>query len=357
MSLLRCPFCDHANPADADFCVDCGAKLDLLPCAKCGAVNKRDSVECYQCHAPIEPPRAAEAGADPGSAPSGEDAPGSKGATEEPASAAPAGDALPMPGRAAMSSIFERAAALAAAAPAPLFVATPPPKSSESAAEATAHAPEHEAKNEPIAPEPVAALKATSAPSEQAARASSPVASPVDPLPQPAGRGWIDKAAGLAAVVLVVVIAWFASRGTTPAPTPAAPSAPVATPATAAPPAATPERKAEPPAKGVPSASKAGAPSPSSAVTPPSPGTPRPSAVANPAVNGEASPPAPPATTGRRATAPRPAPVEAAPATAPAPTPAPAAAPAPPKPPRIEACTEAIAALGLCDPAAPKGRP
>jgi hypothetical protein len=48
-SLILCQYCDHANPADANFCIGCGAQLHLVPCPTCGAVNPKTSKSCYQC--------------------------------------------------------------------------------------------------------------------------------------------------------------------------------------------------------------------------------------------------------------------------------------------------------------------
>jgi len=44
-----CPFCEHANPAGAKFCNDCGSPLHLAPCRHCGAVNNVDDAQCYNC--------------------------------------------------------------------------------------------------------------------------------------------------------------------------------------------------------------------------------------------------------------------------------------------------------------------
>jgi cytoskeletal protein RodZ len=50
MSLTRCKYCEHSNPADAKFCNACGATLTLAPCPHCGAVNQVTAAACYQCH-------------------------------------------------------------------------------------------------------------------------------------------------------------------------------------------------------------------------------------------------------------------------------------------------------------------
>ncbi len=49
MSLTKCQYCDHGNPADAKFCNACGATLTLAPCPRCGAVNQIKATSCYQC--------------------------------------------------------------------------------------------------------------------------------------------------------------------------------------------------------------------------------------------------------------------------------------------------------------------
>jgi len=50
MSLNRCPYCEHGNPADAKFCSACGGALHLVPCPRCGAVSDVTATVCYQCH-------------------------------------------------------------------------------------------------------------------------------------------------------------------------------------------------------------------------------------------------------------------------------------------------------------------
>ena len=49
MSLTRCPYCEHGNPADSKFCSACGGALHLVPCPHCGAVNQVTAIACYQC--------------------------------------------------------------------------------------------------------------------------------------------------------------------------------------------------------------------------------------------------------------------------------------------------------------------
>jgi double zinc ribbon protein len=53
MSLTRCPFCEHGNPADSKFCSECGGALHLAPCPRCGAVSQVTATVCYQCGGPL----------------------------------------------------------------------------------------------------------------------------------------------------------------------------------------------------------------------------------------------------------------------------------------------------------------
>lgn len=46
-----CAFCEHRNPAGANFCNDCGSPLHLKPCNQCAAVNDQAATCCYQCGA------------------------------------------------------------------------------------------------------------------------------------------------------------------------------------------------------------------------------------------------------------------------------------------------------------------
>ncbi len=54
MTLNRCPFCEHGNPADSKFCGACGGPLHLRPCPGCGAVNDVSAIACHQCRAPLQ---------------------------------------------------------------------------------------------------------------------------------------------------------------------------------------------------------------------------------------------------------------------------------------------------------------
>jgi hypothetical protein len=55
MDMHNCQFCQHANPADAKYCSECGGCLYLVPCPSCGAVNDLKAATCYQCHGKMQP--------------------------------------------------------------------------------------------------------------------------------------------------------------------------------------------------------------------------------------------------------------------------------------------------------------
>ncbi len=48
-----CPYCGFANPANAQFCGDCGKSL-FHTCPKCGTQNRMDSIFCSKCGADID---------------------------------------------------------------------------------------------------------------------------------------------------------------------------------------------------------------------------------------------------------------------------------------------------------------
>lgn len=50
---VECPVCDHSNPAGANYCNDCGAPVHLVGCPQCDAINDRDCAFCYKCRAPM----------------------------------------------------------------------------------------------------------------------------------------------------------------------------------------------------------------------------------------------------------------------------------------------------------------
>jgi class 3 adenylate cyclase/tetratricopeptide (TPR) repeat protein len=45
---MKCPRCQHESPSDADFCPECGAKLDVV-CAACGTTNAPTHKFCKKC--------------------------------------------------------------------------------------------------------------------------------------------------------------------------------------------------------------------------------------------------------------------------------------------------------------------
>ena len=47
----KCNFCDHGNPPGAKYCNDCGSPLNFKPCRECGAVNEGPVPRCYKCGA------------------------------------------------------------------------------------------------------------------------------------------------------------------------------------------------------------------------------------------------------------------------------------------------------------------
>jgi hypothetical protein len=51
MFASQCLFCGHANPAAAKYCNDCAAPLHLKKCKQCDAINDRPATNCYKCGA------------------------------------------------------------------------------------------------------------------------------------------------------------------------------------------------------------------------------------------------------------------------------------------------------------------
>src|SRR5262245_62684247 len=51
---MRCPHCDHENPADQKFCGSCGTRL-VAPCVACGTPNPPGQKFCGDCGAPLGP--------------------------------------------------------------------------------------------------------------------------------------------------------------------------------------------------------------------------------------------------------------------------------------------------------------
>jgi len=48
-----CAFCSHANPPGSAFCNECGAALHLTLCDTCEAVNPRTALKCHKCGAQL----------------------------------------------------------------------------------------------------------------------------------------------------------------------------------------------------------------------------------------------------------------------------------------------------------------
>ena len=53
MSPICCSFCQHPNPADANYCNGCGNALTLQPCVHCDAINDLHAVQCHVCREPL----------------------------------------------------------------------------------------------------------------------------------------------------------------------------------------------------------------------------------------------------------------------------------------------------------------
>ena len=46
---VRCPSCDHGNPAGSRFCNECGMPVHFETCGRCEAINRRGAVSCHKC--------------------------------------------------------------------------------------------------------------------------------------------------------------------------------------------------------------------------------------------------------------------------------------------------------------------
>jgi hypothetical protein len=46
---FQCPFCEHANQQGANYCSNCGQRLQLKVCPECGVVSDQIADRCYQC--------------------------------------------------------------------------------------------------------------------------------------------------------------------------------------------------------------------------------------------------------------------------------------------------------------------
>lgn len=49
MAAAVCNFCSHANPDASNFCTECGASLQLKLCHGCEAINHRTALYCHKC--------------------------------------------------------------------------------------------------------------------------------------------------------------------------------------------------------------------------------------------------------------------------------------------------------------------
>jgi len=56
MPAKLCAFCSHANPAGSRFCNECGASLDLNLCGNCEAINHHSAASCHKCGAELPNP-------------------------------------------------------------------------------------------------------------------------------------------------------------------------------------------------------------------------------------------------------------------------------------------------------------
>ena len=56
---MKCPRCQHENPAESNFCLGCGARLGLI-CVSCGTDLPLGSRFCNKCGAPVKAEPAAQ---------------------------------------------------------------------------------------------------------------------------------------------------------------------------------------------------------------------------------------------------------------------------------------------------------
>ena len=54
---MKCPRCQHDNPPQSTFCLDCGGRLTVT-CGSCGADLPSGSRFCNHCGTPVQPPAA-----------------------------------------------------------------------------------------------------------------------------------------------------------------------------------------------------------------------------------------------------------------------------------------------------------
>ena len=51
---MKCPRCQHDNPPQSSFCLECGGRLTLT-CGSCGADLPSGSRFCNNCGSPVQP--------------------------------------------------------------------------------------------------------------------------------------------------------------------------------------------------------------------------------------------------------------------------------------------------------------
>jgi len=56
---MQCPRCQHENPPQAKFCLECGARM-MLTCPKCRSELPTGAKFCLECGAPVVSPATAE---------------------------------------------------------------------------------------------------------------------------------------------------------------------------------------------------------------------------------------------------------------------------------------------------------
>ena len=349
-SRSACPICGHGNPDDARFCNACGAPLYLVPCSRCGAMNDRASAQCHECGTPLTHRSAGQA-----------TPPGARGAVAS----------VPLPPAADLARSLAGPVADPQEALRELRrLMTTPVAEREGTARRPSVTPEGSS-----APEPEAAsLAGASAPLPDAGTDVAPTHRKApDTSTRRRPSVWIAAAT---VIVLAAAAAFYASRPqTTPAgagapstageakepSSPAGGSPPVnldGAASRAAPVASPPDERA-PPTPGA----EIGRPAPPEAPRAAATGS---KALPQPAENGkepqrdtanQALPPPAPASrapeTPRAATRTAPRPTTTSPTEAvllpPTPVPGGGSGKIEPPPPRIGPCTEALAALGLCN--------
>lgn len=52
---MKCPRCQYENPADAAFCNECVARLEVA-CSACGEANRAGAKFCRKCGEPLAQP-------------------------------------------------------------------------------------------------------------------------------------------------------------------------------------------------------------------------------------------------------------------------------------------------------------